>query len=295
MIDLVFRMRESMRAIHFWRRWTLSGRVEFAVRRVSIGVSRSLLIAGLMLVLVVGPIEAPAQAAITGVSPGSATVVAGVSSIVSTTATSDVGGVGASASSPLQVIGVQGDCTVCKVTVQVFSTADPGTYNVAIFDAGGGRASFSVNVVEPATTTTTEPPTTTTTEPPTTTTTTSTLVPAAISALGDGDDGSTVPLVWLGGGAALLAAALLATYAFVSRRRPAYGAATPGFLLTWRRRNEQRRVTKRSRARRTTSLGNWWRTSGPLVSFQEWKGSRQAARTMQRRIEERRRLHRKDG
>jgi hypothetical protein len=135
------------------------------------------------------------------------------------------------------------------------------------------------------------PPTTTlppaTTLPPTTTT--STLVPAAIAALGDDDDGSALPIGWLGAGLVLVALAIGGGFIY-SRRRPAYGSATPGFLLAWRHRSEQRRAASLGRPSRTAAIGNWWRTSGPLASYRDWKDAKDAARNLQRRIEERRRL-----
>ena len=76
----------------------------FALRRRSIGMAASYLFAGLMLLVVVGTPQRSADAAITGVSPGSATVESGQQRTVSTTATSDVGGISASASSPLTVV-----------------------------------------------------------------------------------------------------------------------------------------------------------------------------------------------
>jgi len=166
----------------------------------------------------------------------------------------------------------------------------------------------------PSTTTTTEPPpeitttsstTTTTTVPPTTTTsttttttttttlppttTTSTLVPAGIAALGDSDTDSRLPVEWIGGGFALLALALAGAYIY-SRRRPAYGSASPGFMVAWRHRAQQRKAAVLSRPSRAAGISSWWRTSGPVTSYRERKDAKNAARDLQRRIEERRRL-----
>ena len=116
----------------------------FALRRRSFGMVASYLFACMMLFVVVGTPLRSADAAITGVSPGSATVESGEQRTVSTTATSDVGGVSASASSPLTVVSVQQGCTSCQVNVRVSASAAPGSYSVGIFDAGGGSGSFTV-------------------------------------------------------------------------------------------------------------------------------------------------------
>jgi hypothetical protein len=119
------------------------------------------------------------------------------------------------------------------------------------------------------------------------------LVPAAIAAGDDGTGGSSIPIPWIAGGAALLALILLGGYVIASRRRPAYGASTPGALLAWRRFRERRRVVKRSRVGRSGGLGDWWRVSGPVTAYRESKASRHAAKTVRRQIEERKRLNRK--
>ena len=144
-----------------------------------------------------------------------------------------------------------------------------------------------------STTTTTTAPTTTTTAP--TTTTTSTLVPAGIVALGDSEGGGGAlggPFVWFGGGAVLLALALAGGYTLWSRRQPTYGAATPGFILAWSQRRERHKVQRTSHGSRRASFGTWWKTSGPVVNYQEWRGSRDAAKTVRRQIEDRKRLRR---
>jgi len=172
----------------------------------------------------------------------------------------------------------------------------------------------------PTTTTTTRPPTTTTTEPleetttsltttttvpqtttigPTTTsttttlpTTTSTSVPSAIAAPDDGGTSSRIPIGWLGGGSALLILGIGGAFLY-SRHRPAYGSATPESLVAWRHLSKHRRAETLNRPSRTSGLSNWWRTSGPLISYREWRSDRNAAKDLQRRIEERRRLGRK--
>ena|GEM_PF-6667779 len=153
----------------------------------------------------------------------------------------------------------------------------------------------TTTTTEPPTTTTTVPPTTTTTEPPTTTTlpptttTSSTLVPASIAALGDSEGGNELPLPWIGGAAALLA--LIAGGAFIySRRKPAYGSASSGVVIAMKNRSQERKAKTLSRPSRGAGLRNWWRTSGPVVSFHEWRSSRDATKSLNRKIEERRRL-----
>ena len=75
------------------------------------------------------------------------------------------------------------------------------------------------------------------------------------------------------------------------RRRPAYAAAAaPAFMTSWRRRSEKRRMTHLGRAKRGTGIRAWWRTSGPVVSYQERRSGKDAARSLNRKIEERRRL-----
>ncbi|MEA3503191.1 MAG: hypothetical protein U9R47_10480 [Actinomycetota bacterium] len=91
-----------------------------------------------------------------------------------------------------------------------------------------------------------------------------------------------------------IALALSALLVLWSRRRPTYGAATPGLVLAWRNRSERRRVEKQRSPGRSAGFNNWWHTSGPVVSYREWKSSRHAGRTVQRQIEERRRLRGQD-
>lgn len=153
----------------------------------------------------------------------------------------------------------------------------------------------TTTTTEPPTTTTTVPPTTTTTEPPTTTTvpptttTSSTLVPASIAALGDSEGGNKLPLPWIGGAVALLA--LIAGGAFIySQRKPAYGAASSGVVIAMKNRSHERKAKTLSRPSRGAGLRNWWRTSGPVVSFHEWRSGRDATKSLNRKIEERRRL-----
>jgi len=141
--------------------------------------------------------------------------------------------------------------------------------------------------------TTTVPPTTTTTEPPTTTvpptTTTSTLVPAAIAALDDGDGNTSIPITWIGGAAALLA--LIAGGAFLySRRKPAYGTASPGFVHAIRNRNQRRRATTLSRPSRSAGMRSWFRNFAPIVAITEARSASRDAKALNRKIEERRRL-----
>lgn len=150
------------------------------------------------------------------------------------------------------------------------------------------------------TTTTTSSTTTTTTIPPTTTT--STLIPAGIVAVdgGSGGGGSggggglNGPFVWFGGGAALFALALAGAYVLWSRRRPTYGATTPGFVLAWRQRRERRKIRKPSQTSKSAGFSYWWHTAGPVVSYHEWRASRHAGKTVRRQIEERQRLRRDD-
>lgn len=151
--------------------------------------------------------------------------------------------------------------------------------------------STTTTTLAPTTTTTTT--STTTTVPPTTTT--STLVPAAIVAIDDGDEGGSSfgnPFVWFGGGAALFALALAGAYVLWSRRRPTYGAATPGFVLAWRQRRERRKVSKPSQGSKTAGLSYWWRTSGPVASYHDWRESHHAAKTVRQQIKDRQRLRR---
>jgi hypothetical protein len=119
------------------------------------------------------------------------------------------------------------------------------------------------------------------------------LIPAGVIALDDGDDGGSGlgnPFLWFGGGAVLLAMALAGAYAVSRRRQPTYGATTPGFVLAWRQRRERGRVAKPAHASRAAGFSYWWRTSGPIVSYHEWRASRHAGKTVRRQIEERQRL-----
>ena len=180
------------------------------------------------------------------------------------------------------------------------STTQPPTTTSTTTTTRAPTTTTTTTEPPPETTTTTVPPTTTTVPPTTSTTTTTTvppttttttLVPAAIAALGDDDTSSGAPIMLLGGGLALLAL-LIGGGVMYSRRRPAYGSAAPGFLLSWRHTFERRRTATLGRPARFSGVRSWWRTSGPLVSFQEWRGGRNAAKDLQRRIEERRRLDR---
>lgn len=146
--------------------------------------------------------------------------------------------------------------------------------------------------------TTTVPPTTTTAAPTTTTSTTSTLpptttsstlVPAAVAALGDGDEGQELPIAWIGGGAALLAIIALGAFLY-SRRRPAYGTASPGFLLAMQHRSQKRRATALSRPSRSAGVASWWRNFAPVVAVRESRSARSDAKDLNRKIAERRRL-----
>jgi hypothetical protein len=49
-------------------------------------------------------------------------------------------------------------------------------------------------------------------------------------------------------------------------------------------------MTNLGRARRGASIRAWWRTAGPVVSYKEWRSGKEAARSLNRKIEERRRL-----
>ena len=120
-----------------------------------------------MLVLVAFAFTAPrAEAAITSVSPSGGTAQSGTAKTLTASVTSDTGGCTASPNGPMSAT-IPLSCGT--LTVNVFSSAAPGTYSVSIFDAGGGSASFTVNVTEaPATTTTTTQAPTTTTQAPTT-------------------------------------------------------------------------------------------------------------------------------
>jgi hypothetical protein len=123
------------------------------------------------------------------------------------------------------------------------------------------------------------------------------LVPANIAALDDSDEGgssSGSPFIWFGGGAALFALVLAGAYTLWSRQRPTYGATTPGVVLAWRQRRERDRVAKPAHTNRTAGFSYWWRTSGPIVSYHEWRASRHAGKTVRRQIEERQRLRQKD-
>jgi len=55
-------------------------------------------------------------------------------------------------------------------------------------------------------------------------------------------------------------------------------------------RSQERKAKTLSRPSRGAGLRNWWRTSGPVVSFHEWRSSRDATKSLNRKIEERRRL-----
>lgn len=123
-----------------------------------------------MLLLMAFAFTAPrAEAAITAVSPSGGTAQSGTAKTLTASVTSDTGGCTASPNGPMSAT-IPSSCGT--LTVNVFSSAAPGTYSVSIFDAGGGSASFTVNVTEaPATTTTTTQAPTTTTQAPTTTTT----------------------------------------------------------------------------------------------------------------------------
>ena len=93
-------------------------------------------------------------------------------------------------------------------------------------------------------------------------------------------------------GVAFTALAAVGIVAFGRSRRPAT-AATPAFILAWERRSERRRVRSQQKARRSTSrIGVWWRTSGPVASYRDWRSARNADRALRRQIEERQRLNR---
>lgn len=77
--------------------------------------------------------------------------------------------------------------------------------------------------------------------------------------------------------------------AFFRRRRP-IGATTPGFVLAFDRNREKRRVSTQSRGSRGTPISVWWRTSGPVATYNDWRSSRGAEKTIRRQIEERKRL-----
>jgi hypothetical protein len=250
----------------------------------------------------------PTWAAVT--APGSANVLPGRS--VSVNVASD-GSVVSVSNQPGISEGCSGSTPNFSCTFTAGSNLQPGSYPYTFFDDVGGTSGFTLIVDTPPTTTTpptTAPPTTTTTRPrPTTTTTqppeettttsstttvpptttTSTLIPAAIAALGDDDLNSTFPIGVAGGGMALLALVIAGTVVFL-RRRPAYGGVTPGFMVAWRNRREERRAATLRRPRPLARLKSWWRVSGPVVSYQEWRSGRDAASDLQRRIEERRRL-----
>jgi hypothetical protein len=114
-------------------------------------------------------------------------------------------------------------------------------------------------------------------------------VPIAIAALGDDGASPRVPIGWLGGGLAAVALVIAAVLVYL-RRRPAYAATSSVFMTSWRRRSEERRMTNLGRARRGASIRAWWRTAGPVVSYKEWRSGKEAARSLNRKIEERRRL-----
>jgi hypothetical protein len=92
----------------------------------------------------------------------------------------------------------------------------------------------------------------------------------------------------IAGGAGLLAL-LFGAVAFFRRRRP-IGASTPGYVLAFDHNREKRRVSTQSRRSRGTPLSVWWRTSGPVATYQDWRSSRGAEKTIRRQIEERKRL-----
>jgi hypothetical protein len=153
----------------------------------------------------------------------------------------------------------------------------------------------TTTTTEPPTTTTTAPPTTTTTQAPTTTTTTvppttttTTLVPAIIDAGGETGEGGGPPFGLILGGAAALAL-LGGIFAFFRSRRP-IGASTPGVVLAFDHNREKRRVSSQSRRSRGTPISVWWRTSGPVATYHDWRSSRGAEKTIRRQIEERKRL-----
>jgi hypothetical protein len=84
-----------------------------------------------------------------------------------------------------------------------------------------------------------------------------------------------------------------ALIAIRSQRRPTYGAAaTSGAMMGLRRRKEERKVARQARSTRGVGIRSWWRTSGPIISYHKWRDSRQASKTVQRQIEDRKRLRR---
>jgi hypothetical protein len=91
----------------------------------------------------------------------------------------------------------------------------------------------------------------------------------------------------LGGAAAL--ALLGGIFAFFRSRRP-IGASTPGVVLAFDHNREKRRVSSQSRRSRGTPISVWWRTSGPVATYHDWRSSRGAEKTIRRQIEERKRL-----
>ncbi|HSJ70575.1 MAG TPA: hypothetical protein VLA29_02890 [Acidimicrobiia bacterium] len=121
--------------------------------------------------------------------------------------------------------------------------------------------------------------------PPTTTTT---LVPAIVDAGGDTGDSGGPPIGLIAGGAGLLVL-LAGAFAFVRSRRP-IGASTPGIVLAFDHNREKRRVSTQSRRSRGTPISVWWRTSGPVATYHDWRSSRGAEKTIRRQIEERKRL-----
>jgi len=65
-------------------------------------------------------------------------------------------------------------------------------------------------------------------------------------------------------------------------------------VLAWRQRSERRKVSRTSHTKSTAGLSYWWTTSGPVVSYHEWRATRHATKTVRRQIEERQRLRKQD-
>ncbi|MGB5567527.1 MAG: hypothetical protein WBN93_14515 [Acidimicrobiia bacterium] len=118
-------------------------------------------------------------------------------------------------------------------------------------------------------------------------------MPLGLGGAAGGDSDSRNTLVGFAAVAIAFALMLGAFLAIRSQRRPTYGAAaTSGAMIGLRRRKEERKVTRQTRSSRGVGIRSWWRTSGPVVAYHEWRATRHATKTVRRQIEERQRLRR---
>ena len=287
---------------------------------------RSLLSAGVLVAAALGVLViAPADAAITSVSPGSRSVPEGSFTQISVSVTTDQAAVGSGGcSGPVTISGGGAGPTV-QFLVTVPASTPVGSYGCSFADGTPQTGSFTVTVVEaaptttttsttqPPTTTTTQAPTTTTTRPPTTTTTqsptttvttttqpptttTSTLVPSAIGPTDGTSSGPILPWPLIAVGAVAVGLGALLVFRRRGRGPVAPARATPGFVIAWDRRRERRRLRSQAKARRSQSrIGLWWRTSGPVARYRDWRSARGASRDVRRQIEERQRMRRDAG